>query len=267
MKILLYLYIIAITVSCRLRQDSSDLRITNPLPALGAYPEVVKLDAVSWTKKLYTCTGTFVTPRIILTAAHCLHDPDGQVLAELSYTTANGEKHVAKMYPAKDYKPQGSLTDNLGRDLAMLDFGQDIAPKVATLAKKVPQVDDAVTFVGFGRTNVRLKNGAGTKNMGQNNIIKVDGSISTTIGHSQELASESLPGFNSVPANGDSGGAMFNSRGELAGVISTGGTINYRDESGIQMAKSRIINVSHPTSVHRISAIVGDICNQAPINP
>lgn len=116
------------------------------------------------------CTGTLVAPRVVLTAAHCLHDSDGNRLRPVVFRPGFDGGDVVPPLPvvadrvagAFDYGPwfhDGVLG---GADYAFLALGADPSPGTGTLpvlavdddAIAGPRATDLVQ-VGYGRSQGR----------------------------------------------------------------------------------------------------------------
>jgi uncharacterized protein (TIGR03382 family) len=156
------------------------------------------------------CTGTLVSPHVVVAAAHCLEPP----LPDRVYfgsDPATGGSYVAideqHMYPGYD---ASALTG----DLAVLILA-DAAPAEATpiaLARHAPTVGQTATFIGFGCSQI----GPGCGPYGRK--LRVDGPIT-------EVRSDEFE-YGIATCAGDSGGPAFVTDGEgqevLAGVTSYG---------------------------------------------
>lgn len=148
-----------------------------------------------------TCSATFLSPRVAVTAAHCIAQG-----APSGVFTADGARvavRAAIRYPAFD-------PETFDGDLAVLVVASPVAPAAAF--GMGPTAGDAVTVVGYGRTaggDLRV----GSRHRG-----------SSVVAETSALGFVTTPGP-SLACEGDSGGAAFVSRDGrdvLVGVVSRG---------------------------------------------
>lgn len=66
------------TIQCNHDQSASDTKVVGGLENYDAFPSAVGLDTAIGPKPAGTCTGTVVRDDLVMTAAHCLVNPDGQ---------------------------------------------------------------------------------------------------------------------------------------------------------------------------------------------
>lgn len=182
---------------------------------------------------LTLCTGTLVASRVVLTAAHC-------VLRDVpSYVVCGGSTsdRVLAALPASDievrtgWKPKlaadaeargrrlflPKMTTLCDRDVAVLVLDQDLSVAPLAVAHALPDDDDAVMAVGYGKTEHgttgerRRRDGMHIVNVGP------EQSADVWLG-AREL--ETTAG----PCSGDSGGPLLDASGEVVGVVSRGGS-------------------------------------------
>ncbi len=188
---------------CRTTDQSSLPKIVNGTEILATeFPEVVVIQ--DDRSKQHKCTGTFLSPTTVLTAAHCFRS-GGKSL----------EVRVADRRP--DYvlvkKDGGASAIN---DLAILIFPQAMNAAAAKLAVKAPATGDAATIVGFGCSHHVTLEGSGVKRKGQTVIDGVDGDGNIL---TPKVAQSDQAGVLSDSCQGDSGGPLLVG-GELTGVVS-----------------------------------------------
>lgn len=198
---------------------SSDVRITNG-KILGddEYPAVVPLyKSFSGTEnQTFSCTGTFVTSKIVLTAAHCvkgLADENGLLKGPLSDFVF--DKKAVKVlrnpaYKTDDYNPEN--------DLGLVMFEEDMTTHAMKIREAEAKARDAVAIVGFGRHDTSNGESTGKKRIGFNTIFVVEDGLIKFDGVER---GEDFSGKDAASAKGDSGGPMFIDD-EIVGVTSSG---------------------------------------------
>jgi V8-like Glu-specific endopeptidase len=201
-------------LACTPRQTTTDLKITNGVLASDSdFPAVVQLTNTNNR----SCTGTFISDSLLVTAAHCLGKPTNDSTGIGEGGILYGSRPSVRAYTAVPYP--GHKIGPL--DLAVIDFGQGAAPDVAGLATRQPNAGDGITIVGFGYNDTINKTGIGTKRVGYNTIGSVDGGMIDFTGVAQ-TTSGTPDGSNAASSNGDSGGPLFIDGNALAGTTSGG---------------------------------------------
>ncbi len=195
----------------------------------------------------YTCTGTFVSPKTLITAAHCVNSAstkgDVGVVSRISGLLEKSSKLIIGNYETE-------LNNGVNySDLSVVLFDKDIVPEndTATLANHQPEIGSTLTIVGYGnnlnynsteinsriddcmkrgsgleycREFVRHGEGSGTKRMGTNTVAALRSGMIVFYGVNR--AENGLTGGIKVSSgSGDSGGPMFVNE-ELVGVTSGG---------------------------------------------
>lgn len=168
------------------------------------------------------CTATLVTPKVLVTAAHCIEDATASSVAWVNNTTTpssslpskeTGWRRVAELKKHPKY-PQRYI--NYGYDCAVLVLDEPAVGITPKPYRKTPLTDGlgrTARIVGYGNTNGTAGTGSGTKRELATKIKEVrDGVL--TIGKR-----------GAVSCQGDSGGPAFVDEGgveTIAGISSYG---------------------------------------------
>ena len=166
--------LLALVAGCALEPGGDDVAIEEAIgestgaivggtPTTG-YPAVALLySEFSETDGAQLCTGTLITPRVILTAAHCVEFPDGaprQYVAYFGSTVVSdsdpnrlGANNVTKY----EFHPEWDI-NNLegGHDVGLVLLEQDasgIEPMLLNGKALDQHIGEPVHLVGWGRTN------------------------------------------------------------------------------------------------------------------
>lgn len=138
--------------------------------------------AVAVSFQNHMCSGVPIEPTVVLTAAHCVK---GQKPSQIRVS----------VFPGREILVSGVVKDPGGRDIARLLLNEP-APFVVPIAKAMPGPVEVVYAVGFGcdnQTEIHLGTYAGP--------TKTSHMVMTGV------------------CEGDSGGPVFNTSGELLGIM------------------------------------------------
>jgi hypothetical protein len=177
---------------------------TSEAPLIGgvvpASDEDLAIIALTSTNSRPFCSGTLVSPSVILTAAHCIDmfggDPNITIFFG-SDTYSEGTKIGVKLS-----KRHSGWTGNLGKyDVGLLLMNFPMDPELAVpLNTQAPQIDDTYRVAGFG-ISTRGEQADGKKRQGTTAISGVrDGTSSDILENGDDMISVCF---------GDSGGPGF----------------------------------------------------------
>ena len=215
------LFLSLIVTGCGSNKDaSSEVKIVNGAPAPGptdwqpALTAVVKVKTASGG----LCTGTFVRPNVLLTAAHCTAlKEDGIIGKAVSVNGVTSSETIVAAGITDLHNP----STNVVYDLAVIKFSQNVAttagvrsfPQIQTNA---PAAGSGLMIAGFGRT--ANAPGSGVFHWGTNTLAK----RSLNFLYITAALSGAADGTNAVSEHGDSGGPMFNMQKQLIGTTRAG---------------------------------------------
>ena len=216
-------------VSCSQRSDSpADLKVTNGIVATSSeFKNVVEIQGqvlINGILRSSSCTGTFLSKRVLLTAAHCAngHDTSGvETQARIYFKGKAAKLYITHPYKEWDKSPSAKI------DLAIAVFKDDIAPSNIFAKVHLGKVkkDDQVTLAGFGVNDATDTSyaSAGIKRYGYNVVSEVKTGEIVVRG---VVSGQNADGKDSATGIGDSGGPLYNDAGEIIGVTSSGRITN-----------------------------------------
>jgi MYXO-CTERM domain-containing protein len=205
------------------------------------YPAVaqISMEIVGASETTYaSCSSTLISPRVLLTAAHCIDSEDGTTQAVSAYfgTRAGNDSGFIQSIPAVDwtFADPWSLS---GNDIALvlLEYDSDVEPMAYnTQVMTSGDIGRSLHVVGWGNTSVGV--GSGTKRHMTTPITGFQSNLVLNYGDA-----------GSNTCQGDSGGPGFISTGgveRVAGITSfgTNGCSGYSGSTRVAQYNNYISN-------------------------
>jgi hypothetical protein len=168
------------------------------------------------------CTGTIVSPRVILTATHCL-EREFFLPFKVAYGTSS---RTAKLYEVQGVKLNlQNYYQKLWRmdgwsaiDVAIILLKEPIEGNILTIkSPKDYDLSRPIRQVGFGCRSALCEEDATAKDFGE--LYKLDTNVISEIQGTLIKVTEFAE---SRSAAGDSGGPLLTSENEILGVVSSG---------------------------------------------
>jgi len=175
------------------------------------------------------CTGTFVSPTQVLTAAHCLggdQNEEGEVDVELSivdFLDIRQGKYLVQGRSTKAFRhPYWVRRSGSNKwDIGLVEFEEGIVKNFSKIAEKRPVSGQKIELVGYGTDEIdalSILKRAGVKRWGENYISGFSRRPSYIYVDSSPLSLNKEGRF-ALGNFGDSGGPVF-AEGKVIGVWS-----------------------------------------------
>ncbi len=187
--------------------------LTVATPIIGGSPAQLDPAVVALTTSGGTinCSGTVVSPRVIVTAAHCVH---GQPLPGWVFVGSDPALDGVFLPVASARSHPSYRANNTAADIAIVVLARPVPFTVPPFASSPPsaaELDGPARFVGFGAISGEISASSGIK---KSHELRID------------ALSDNWLAYGVVGCHGDSGGPVFlrDERGteRLSGVISRG---------------------------------------------
>lgn len=190
------------------------------------YPAVAQISATITSGESFACSSTLISPRVLLTAAHCIDLDEGTVESITAYfgsTVRGSDAAFIERIPASDwifFSPWNLSGNDIA--LVLLEHDSVVEPMPYNAQTLGPgSIGDPIHVVGWGNTSD--SGGSGTKRHMTTNVSGMQSGYVLNYGNS-----------NKNTCQGDSGGPGFMTLGgvEKVASVTSWGTNGCLGESG-----------------------------------
>jgi hypothetical protein len=185
------------------------------------YPQVVVVARLGITGEAGLCSGTVIGRFAVMTAKHCVFNDNGDgthtLVPARDFLVVTGDDISAPVSTHEVYDIRTSPGSDVdrdimgGNDIAIMLLYADIEIPPHGYATAGPDIGDAITIVGFGRTR-------GGAPMPMDSGVKYRGSTSVSDTGTRLFETRGA----SWTCQGDSGGPAYDPDGNVAGITSFG---------------------------------------------
>ncbi len=211
----------ALTISCVPLRNSSNLLVTGGTPNDTSFPATIHLRFDNGT----SCTGNFIRDDLLITTAHCVLNAKSAVLQGGGLTQPVQATEFESHPDFKIGSDRVVAAENVWKDVGFIHVPRRTASAamIATFSATSARVGDTLTLVGYGENKAP---GAGDSKMdnikrtGTNKVAEVRTQNNSMFIIRANPNERSATNPLSLPAPGDSGGAVYNARGEIVGIAS-----------------------------------------------
>ncbi len=213
---------------------SGCLHLANGVPTQD-YPAVVRLLALT-ADGASICTGTFISPTAVMTAAHCIDSSaNGGVSyvpgAKIDFDSSQKPSGMVAAQAAFAVGPVGEAIDaqdptSVAQDVAILIFPKGLTRSYLGIEAQRPAPGTKVDLVAYGLTSYPDAEldpqYDASKHKGSTQVIAGDEEVNIYVGGYSKTEAQAAGSSKAVNNSGDSGGPLL-VNGSIAGTLSVGG--------------------------------------------
>ena len=186
--------------------------IVGPSQDGDAYADRIVMVLARQGQRQSVCTGVALSPRLVLTAAHCLAGA-GETLVAVRIGGQTAPVTVARIARHPGYDPAAARARRVSIDLGLVETARPLPGDFhfAEIAESAPAAGDPVTVAGFGLTRE-----GGPPSDGHARIAAL--AVADPLSH-VTLWAKDPQGAGLGACHGDSGGPIYGADGRLLAVV------------------------------------------------